>query len=189
MHLLSISDLLRDTERLIAEVKELALLQEECLQLSPALGRWSILQIIDHLNVVFKEYDPIVLRAIEREKNISDSNGQIELSFFGKMFIYYVSPESRKKLPAPKLFQPRVDVALDRNSVIDTFLSNEYKLQEEMIQAKTVYLNGRKFASPISRLIRFRLGELFTVIIRHQQRHFLSIKELKKELNEALVVD
>ena len=158
-----------ETERLRATLSE-----AQCIW-KPEPGVWNVLECFHHLIVTDKLYGPRLRAAIEKASREGGST-PFRPSLFGKTFIRYVSPGSKRKIKTLRLFEP--PPALTDVTVLHQFIDHQDELTALIHQADGINLNRGKFSSPASRLVRFSVGEGLTVLVVHQQRHLQQAQRL-----------
>lgn len=151
-------------------VKNFGELDSEQLNRKPNENSWSIAQCLDHIITTnekyFTEFEDIV------KNNGSDRNGIPLLSrFFGKMLIKSVSPDSKKKMKAPKVFQP--SSSLISGNIVEEFVKQQDYLIEIIKQSDKLDHKKVIITSPVSRFITYSLKDAITIIALHEERHIL----------------
>jgi len=144
----------------------------EALVRRPSANAWSAADCIDHLQRTTDQYRlPLAdLIARHRQGGRTSDDPHIRPGRFAGWFIRQASPTNPRKLPAPRAF--RVD--FDRPASLeafDRFTAGQSDLQTFIESARGLELNRGKLPSPITRLIRFTIGETFLLLARHQARH------------------
>jgi hypothetical protein len=139
----------------------------------PADGGWSAAQVFEHLCVANDSY-LIALRRLLPDGTASARAGANpapwRASFAGKLLVR--SMESPRKVPAPTMWRPTVT---PRANVIGEFLERQREI-EQLIERSTAFEWQRmRLSSPVSRLIRMNVGDAFTLLVRHEERHFRQI--------------
>lgn len=168
--------LLADVNTVTAETERLraTLSGAQCIW-KPDPGVWNVLECFHHLIVTDGLYAPRLRTAIEKASR-EGGDAPFRPSFFGKTFIRYVSPGSKRKIKTLRLFEP--PPALTDVTVLQQFVDHQGELTALIRQADGIELNRGKFASPASRLVRFSVGEGLTVLVVHQQRHLQQARRL-----------
>lgn len=144
---------------------------ERALGLGPGNGRWSACECVEHLRVTTEQYlVPMrALLAAHRAAGRADEDQTIRPGWFANWFIGQASPANRRKLPAPGRFKPsKGGVAVE---TFDGFAASQHELAKLIEEANGWPINRGKFPSPVTRLIRFTLGEAMMLLAVHQQRH------------------
>lgn len=133
---------------------------------------WSMAQCLDHLASTVNAYARVVEPALERAEAVARAQGEtwdpIKLSWFGGWFIKVTGPGGRS-LKSPSIFKPAdVPAGVD---VIEPFEASQQTVQRWIQRAEGLPLNGPKFSSPVTFLVRFTLGEALTLMVAHTERH------------------
>ena len=153
---------------------------------SPPEGGWSVAQCFHHLIVSNAEYYPRMEAAIAEARSRNRlATIPFEPSWAGKWFIKAVSPATTTKMKAPAIFRPSESPS---PSAPGDFLAQQRTLEGLMVRADGVDLIGTKITSPVTRLLRLRLGEAFEVLIRHEERHLAQAKRVVKALSNGATV-
>jgi hypothetical protein len=140
----------------------------------PPEGGWSVAQIFDHLCVANDDYLR-VLRAIigqRPQRPAGSADPKWRSSFAGGILAR--SMQSPRKLPAPKSWAP---APVPRPHVIDEFLGRQREIVRLIEQAAAHEWNRLRLSSPVSSLVRMNVGDAFTILVRHAERHFRQIDE------------
>ncbi len=143
----------------------------ESLETRPGPKSWSVAEVARHLVITWDRYRPPMqahadkLRGADR---ISPS-GEVRPGWLAGKFLGMVAPRNTKKLKAPGAFQPSQGEADVTD--LDVLIERQSELRGMLAAAQGLELNRHKFASPITRLLRFTLGEGLVLMVRHEQRH------------------
>lgn len=148
----------------------------------PAPHVWSMAQCFTHLNVFGREYLPqIEEKIIAAQKKHVFGAGHYNVRLLGKFFLNSLEPPVKMKFKAPKIFQPVPDSSLV--SVTTEF----YQLQDEIInlitQAEKLNWAKVKVTSPVTKLLRFNLTEIFAVFAAHERRHIWQAGQVRRQAN------
>jgi len=157
-----------DVRQLVARVDRLKQLQSHQLhwKLSPA--SWSVLECVEHLALTSAAYNP-VLRETSATAPRIDSPVAYRPTLLGRLFVKAVSPDPRLKVKTVAMVTP-ASSGLDR-SVLDRFEDQLAELDELLAAANERDFNRATLRSPLNRRLKLRLGEAFTVVVRHAERH------------------
>jgi DinB superfamily len=137
----------------------------------PGADKWSIGQCFEHLINANQEYLPILSQVIRDQKKTSLWQRMPFLpSFFGKLVVKSVSPDSKQKLKAPKLFQPA-------SSKIDPQIIGKFVAHQNDMIAKMKATEGKDLEkiiiySPVSKMVIYSLLNAYRIIVAHERRHF-----------------
>ena len=169
-------DLKRDA-RLLTEG-----LSDPQLSWSSAPGRWSMAQCLDHLNSVAGPY----ARALEAGIATARAQGRraagpVRYSFLERWMIRSMEPPPRRRLPAPAMFQPaEAPRSVEGAGVIADYQALKDRFIELLASADGLDVGGVKIASPVTRLLRFRLGAAFAFVAAHERRHLWQARQVRE---------
>lgn len=143
----------------------------------PAADVWSMAQCIEHLVITNGLYLPRLQAAIDRlRREDRRVQGSYRPSWFARWFINQLRPETTRKVKTLRVFEPK-------ESEPDPALRDRYMEQQDQLgvllhEAAGYDLNGPRFSSPATRLVRFTPGEGLTMLIVHEHRHILQAERL-----------
>ena len=179
-----INELQADLRQIIADATFLKAEDPGMLLQQPAPGKWSVIQVIEHLN----SYDRYYLLAIERSMMVDKP----AVTFFkpgwlGNYFTRLMKPGEdgrvTNKMQAPKDHRPSPH--LDAFPVMCAFLEQQRYLLELLEQARTKNLGAIRTPISISRFVKLKLGDTFRFLIAHKQRHFVQIRNTMASVKGA----
>ena len=164
-----------DVRQMILRVNQLKSADPGFLLEQPAPGKWSVVEVLEHLN----SYTTYYLVAIENSlKNGKPAREIYKPGFIGDYFTKLMQPtergEVKNKMKSPKNHRPARH--LDSAPVIKTFLEHQHRLLDLLEQAKSVDIGGIKTPITISRFIKLKTGDVLRFLIAHEQRHFVQIE-------------
>jgi hypothetical protein len=165
--------LIRDLRAVSAKAEEIPRKASQAeLNWYPPDRGWSANQIFEHLCIANDSYFEELHRLVpDSRTGFGTANTDWKPSLAGKLLAH--SMESPRKLSAPKIWKPG---PTPRPNVISEFLRRQTEL-EDLIQRSLAYdWRTLKLASPVSMLIRMNIGDAFTVLVRHEQRHLRQIQ-------------
>lgn len=147
---------------------------------SPAPGKWSVVQVLEHLNGYNRHYLPLI------EKELSfmthDSNAWFTSGYWGEKFTRMMRPSNvyeikNKMKTSKKMSFPN---SLNVDTVLKEFLSGQDKLLELLDLAKGKDLAKIQIPITLTKLIKLRLGDTFRFVIAHEQRHMIQARNTLK---------
>jgi hypothetical protein len=173
-------------------------LDRPALEWHPPDGGWSAGQVFEHLCVANDSYLVRLRRVLNRPPRRADRevvDAAWHPSFAGRFLAK--SMESPRKMPAPRMWRP---APAPRANVIAEFLGRQREIEaliERSMAGEWQQFLGRqreiealiersmagewqrtRLASPVSSLIRMNVGDAFTILVRHAERHFRQIDRL-----------
>ena len=150
---------------------------KDILLQQPAEGKWSVIQVLEHLNGYGRIYLPNIDKALTTNLN-NQREAWFTSGFFGNFFTNAIRPkdlfEIKNKMKAPKNHAP--DSSLNADAVIEEFVSQQYKLLQLFDLSKERSLNTIRIPISITNLIKLKLGDTFRFLIAHEQRHFIQAR-------------
>lgn len=164
-----------------AQLLQCAQLRErplELLQRRPSAKRWSVLEVLRHIQLSSGHYH-------QRLKNLYAGNGQglryaemYTSGRWGDLSTKAMVPRSDGsigwRMKTMSLFEPRNVATSGWTALADVELMlNE--LIALLEKARTMGLEGKKITSTLGPILRFQPGDAFRFPIAHQKRHFLQI--------------
>lgn len=174
-----LNELTASVAQIVNDVKALPL-DNDLLNRQPGVDKWSVLQVLAHLNFYNKSYLPkLEMRLGKRSGNeLIFKTGWLG-NYFTNMMLPKPDGSVTSKMSAPKDSRPESN--LDAQQVICEFLAGEEQLLSLLERASKASLNTRVPTS-ISSLIKLKAGDTFRFLVAHQQRHLI---QLKRTLNEV----
>ncbi|MEE8277455.1 MAG: DinB family protein [Thermoanaerobaculia bacterium] len=154
-------------------------LSEAQLSWRPGPGHWSILDCFEHLNLTTEHYLGEIHRAYAlcRRKGLR-GEGSFRLGFLEKRMISLLEPPVRRRFTAPRTLQP-IDEPRAA-AVVQTFMEHQDRFIDYLERGGSLPLGGIKVASPVSRLLRFRVGSAFVIVTAHERRHLWQGRQVKQ---------
>ena len=169
-----LDSLQNDVRQLILEANYLKSIDPGILLQEPAPGKWSVIQVLEHLN----SYGRFYLLAMERSMNKSTKTAEyFKPGWFGNYFTKLMKPgkngQISNKMKSPKDHRP--SKYPDAFPVLNTFLEQQQYLLDLLESAKSKNIGAIRTPISISRFIKLKLGDTFRFFIAHEQRHFVQI--------------
>lgn len=147
----------------------------DTLLTQPAPGKWTVIQVLEHLNSYARYYHPAIHRSLQQNKPAVEF---FKPGWAGDYFTKMMQPAEdgsiKMKMKAPKDHRPVP--SLDPKVVIDEFIKEQHELLNLLEFAKTKNIGDIRTPISISRLIKLKAGDTFRFLIAHEQRHFLQIR-------------
>lgn len=153
-------------------------LSEAQLNWQPSAEQWSIAECLDHLAVTNREMIKKLRAAVieARAKGLL-GYGPFRHGWLGNMFVRSIEPPVKRKFKAPQIFRPRAALSLDE--VARDFFSTQEEVLSLINEANGVHLARVKIASPISKWIKYSLGQAFRLIATHERRHLWQARQVR----------
>jgi hypothetical protein len=179
-----IDSLKKDVEILLSTVQSFVA-EKDALLIQPAPGKWSITQILEHLNMYSRYYIPAIDRAITTTPSTREA--WFISGFWGNYFTNMMKPknvfEVKNKMGAMKSYSP--ENVYNPDTVINEFIQHQQRLLQLLELSRQKSLNGIKVPISISKMIKLKLGDTFRFFIAHEQRHFIQARNALKTIGLA----
>ncbi|MFN8252153.1 MAG: DinB family protein [Ferruginibacter sp.] len=175
-----LSQLELDVKQIIARCKQLEHMDDATLQTVPAPGKWSVAQVLEHLNIYSRHY----IAAVENKLHHHQTSPAFSFKpgWLGNYFTRLMKPGAdnkiAKKMKAPKNAQPATQPAAAM--MLQEFLAHQFHLLNLLAIARSASLNNIRIPTSLSKFIRLKLGDTFRFFIAHEQRHFVQIDNTLK---------
>ncbi len=157
----------------------LAGLSEAQLAWQPERARWSVAHCLHHLNIADLGYQASFDRALAKLRaRGSHGDGTVRLGFLEAKFAGMLEPPPSRPVSAPKRFHP----ALERppEEVVAEFRAVRKRFRALLDAGDGLDLNRLRVRSPVSPLIRFRLGSAFVIAAAHDRRHLWQARQVRE---------
>ena len=153
-------------------------LAEDIAAKSPATDAWSVVQIIEHMCVVGGLLLPRIDVGIEEAivRNLR-SDGPFKYPPMSRIIIRAVSPlthEKQSRMRVPRIYRPEERRTLAEASARFIVLQEDF--MERCENADGLDIARVALGSPVTPMIRLRLGAWFESLATHQERHFGQIE-------------
>ena len=179
-------DLLNELTTDVRRIKESAQFFQSTdqtkLAYSPDKEKWSVVQVLEHLNAYNRHYLP----KIEKELSVvtQSDNAWFTSGYWGEKFTKMMKPSNvyqvKNKMKAMK------DYTFSNNLNIETVLKEFCDHQDKLIKllemAKSRDLNAIRIPITLTSLVKLKLGDMFRFLIAHEQRHMIQARNTLKEI-------
>ncbi len=174
-----IADLQRTLRAQLEEAQGLRSLPPEILRARPEPKRWSVLEVIEHMNLSSGHYYTALQRIYGGTNNGLRSAPNYTPGRWGNYFTNAMKPKTDGaiswKMRTLGRFEPGTSgsVALGALDRFEAMCRGFIGLLE---RARTRGLEGEKVTSTLGPLLRFKAGDAFRFPIAHQERHMLQVR-------------
>ena len=142
---------------------------DDQLNWKPSPNKWSAAECLQHLVVAHDAYWPQIQAVVGSTAPRAPSDNDVKPTFIGRMLLRAVRPETTTRTRAPGRFNPaRSHVP---GSPLEAFERAQENLAKLIEGTADVDWHRVKVTTPVNRLIRFRLGEVYRILTAHGQRH------------------
>src|SRR5690606_456551 len=132
-----LNDLVANVEQMLQQLDELSRFTDAELNTQPEPGKWSIAQVLEHLNSYNRYYLPEISIALQKGKqNRVKFNLLFKPGWFGKYFTNMMQPKEGKvknKMKAPKDHRPAE--RLNSKKVLAEFAAGQQQLLDYLAGA------------------------------------------------------
>jgi hypothetical protein len=143
----------------------------------PADGRWSIAQVLDHLNKVHSLTLPKFREAISAGQAAGNERSEIIKPAFGdRIFIKMTGPNAPIKTPVPPIFEPATSP--DPEAAVSDFFEYHDGIVDIVVRADDYRLREINVSSPVSSLFRPGFIAYLTALSGHEQYHWSQIEAI-----------
>lgn len=173
-----------DTKKIISIFEnDFLTLSVEEITWQAAPNQWSVLQCLEHLNLVSKHYITEMQKrigiAIEKGETF---NKHFKRGFIGKRMTKSMKPRENGSIPNPvqtfKSFNPlNLPPIEDVRMVLDQFAQDQQDFLEVLEKAAMVDLNKVKVTS-LLRFLKLKLGDAIEFYLAHEARHVLQAQRV-----------
>ncbi|AEW03258.1 hypothetical protein A4D02_04405 [Niastella koreensis] len=174
-----------DTQQIMGRLAQLKQLPANILVQQPEPGRWSVAQVIEHLNTYGRFYLPQLQKAIKTYNGTSTE--YFAPGWLGGYFTNSMRPKAdgtiTGKMKTLKNHNPAP--TLDAMNVLQEFEQQEIELVQLLLKAKEVNINRIRIPVSITPLLKLKMGDVFGFIIAHHQRHFVQIENVLKAIGSG----
>ena len=141
----------------------------------PAPNCWGIGQLLEHLVITNDLYLAMLRPRIYARNAPHAEQGSAfwEPSIAG--WVVVAGLRSRRKLPTPKIFQ----VSSVRDKVLDEFLVRQQQIMTFLRATAALDWTRLRMTSPVTSLIRINLGDAFSIMTVHAQRHIKQMERVR----------
>ncbi|MBL7982210.1 MAG: DinB family protein [Flavobacteriales bacterium] len=173
----------------LAHVDALLDLPTERLLKRPAPDRWSVMEVVQHMNLSSGHYHRLLQRLYANENNGLRFRSTFTPGLLGQYSVNAMTPKSNGDIPMRmrtlRMFDPARTAPVNADDALAPLLRFREMLHGFMgllERARTRGLEGEKVTSTLGPIIRFKAGDAFRFPIAHQERHFLQIDRVLKEV-------
>lgn len=169
-----INKLQGDVRSMILEATQLQSVDPGLLLQEPAARKWSVIQVLEHLNTYGDYYLVALEKSLENRKPAATNFKPGWLGdYFTKLMLPTEEGVVKNKMQSPKNHRPAKHP--DAFPVLKTFLEQQHYLLDLLEKAKSKDIGSIRTPISLSKLIRLKTGDVFRFLIAHEQRHFVQI--------------
>lgn len=179
-----INELQEDVKRIAEAAQYLKKIEKPKMVYCVEKSKWSIVQILEHLNAYGRYYLPAIEKEIAfRSKAVPT---WFNSGFLGNYFTNSMKPknvfEVSNKMKSMKSYS--FPNSLNVDTVLKEFEEQQQKLMQLLELARERDLNSIRIPITITKMVKFKLGDVFRFLIAHQQRHMIQARNTLKATGE-----
>ncbi len=146
----------------------------------PGEDRWSCAEIFVHISRFNRPYFMQIKTAIDRARERGmTGTGPFKHDLYSRWLAGMMEPPGRIRLKTPRVFAPKTHKP-ERMETIEASRKDRIALRFLIESADGLHLARVKVVSPITRLMRFSLGQCFRMLIGHEKRHLQQMSRLRQ---------
>lgn len=179
-----INRLENETRDIILQTNYLLQQDPEHLLMQPAPGKWSVAQVIEHLNTYGRYYLPLLEKSLSKAPMVT--NDIYKPGWLGNYFTHSMLPKKgvvKNKMKAFKNHIPAPDI--DSKKALDEFLNQEQRLLKLLDKSRSADIAKIRIPISIASFIKIKAGDTFRFIIAHHQRHFLQVANTLQQVKKG----
>ena len=152
-------------------------INEEQLNSSPAPGKWSIGELIDHISTANKTYFGTLEQLAEGTyANPSMLSVKFIPKAVGRMVINSITPETYRKVKTAPIFMPAS--TNHTFEVLDDFKSTQSRLIKLVSKIEGYDLSKTWIRSPVTGFIIYTAEAAINMLLNHEKRHLGQAEEI-----------
>ncbi|HEY4063778.1 MAG TPA: DinB family protein [Puia sp.] len=177
-----ITELLDRTELIKASIQPFLRLTNDQLHHRPAPGKWSIVEIFGHLNIMHDIYIRSILARTTLAPDVESSS--YRSGWLGDWVYEKIMPRADGSVFKLKALKSHcADISAEEGKeVLESFLRKCDAIDDILRHVSTKDLQRIKIPFSFSRMIRLRLGDNLRYLVAHGERHLLQAQRVMKNV-------
>jgi hypothetical protein len=152
-------------------------LSAETITRQPPNGGWSVAEVLEHLIVSADSYLARISTLLKANAAVvAGANAMWKPSLMGGLLTQ--SQRSPRKMPTAKMYKPGPS---PRPRVLDEFVQRQEGVGRLIAEAGGVDWQHVRMSSPVMPLLRMNLGDAFTLLVVHAERHAAQIERVLEQ--------
>ena len=181
-------DMLRtELQHQLVRCAELRQLPLAMLHERPTPDRWSVMEVLQHMNLSSGHYLQILTRLYADENNRLRFRSSFTPGRWGDYFTNAMQPSQEGaiswRMRTMDRFTPSPGEVVEWKA-LDAFEAMCHSFIGLLERARTRGLEGEKVTSTLGPILRLKVGDAFRFPIAHQTRHMLQIQRVLHTLTE-----
>lgn len=170
--------------KIVNAVESYASFPPKKLSTKPGPDQWSLMEIVEHLNLSYALYRPRIDELLSQLPDLSEPVEQFTSGGIKGWLIDSYQPKNGKRSFKMKTFSNlEPTVALDQldekkqKETFDTFFDHMDHLKQTILASRTKNWKKGKMDSAVGSMLRFRLPEAVEFNLNHMDRHLIQMEE------------
>lgn len=190
--IINTSDLLERIEKMRTDMQKFQELDPELLKKRPAEKKWSVMEVIEHMNLGHKPYKEKIEDTFPK---LPESTSMVDnvkaggmASYLMKRFPPAAEGKIRFKMKTFGPFHPVLE--LDKlngeksSEIFKSFYDSLDHLKSAIERFQKKEVKAKKFNSAVGAWVRFNIAEAIQFVICHNERHMQQIRNTLVKLEE-----
>jgi hypothetical protein len=149
--------------------------------------KWSIIEVIEHLNLVYQKYIDNFEKYVEEAPPLQeDKQNKKRNTILGRLSIFSMKPRDKMRLFKMKTFDFYEPVTDDKDpeKIFLQFFSYKNRFNDTIREARKKDMNHIKMPTAIEK-VKFLVPECMEFIIAHEERHIIQIQNIISKMKSA----
>jgi uncharacterized damage-inducible protein DinB len=176
-----LNELTAEVNDVLQTAAKVAALDDATLNMQPAPGKWSMAQVVEHLNTYNRYYLPLITKRMPAARKVAQ-NVDYKPGWLGDYFARSMYSDIKtkgvvvNKMSAMKGHVP--DGVLNGREVINEFVTDCQLLLGLLEAARQVDMSSVKIPITIARWLKISMGDALRFVIAHMVRHMHQINNI-----------
>jgi hypothetical protein len=168
---------------LMKKIDQLRQLDSSTLTTPPNPKAWSVLEIIEHMNIAYMFYVEKVDAALAKSTDHTSGNKAFKARTWQKIIIVAQRPKDQKrkwKMKTLRKFEPIFSNNMTQEQINDVFEKFNHlhgHLKQSILTSRQKEVSKTKISSAVGPIVTFYLPECFEFLLSHAERHIVQIEE------------
>jgi hypothetical protein len=183
----TLGELIQETAQITTQVQdEVGSLPLEQLNWRPNAREWSIGLVLEHLLITNGAYFVLVQQILAGRYAPQFWMWRPMAALFGGLLIHALDPANQRRVEAPKRFRPTSSSVTP--AIMPTFVQQQHELMGLMQASQSLPVEEIIIRSPAAALITYTLADAYRILVVHEQRHLLQIRQVR-QYHQRLIAD
>ena len=171
-----IAEFKKETTANKKQIEKLLALTPQQLTWQSSLGKWSIMQCLEHMNRTTRHY----LKHINTgQAKKTDTDNEFKPSLMGGFLAKsFAQIPPKRKFKTTKSFTPSNN--MNPQEVLKDFISLNEKMNQKVENLAGFDLSRNKIPSPAFSFLKFRFGDVVNMDAKHTARHLFQVENIIK---------